>query len=463
MRAVRVLPIRRLLSMGMAAVFGVALVTATPLAPARATPGGNATDMQIIAATTYWNGVVLEAFRRKGGGPGPIARIAAMVHTAMFDTANSVWYSQSGELWYESYAYTGLVSPSVNADLALGYAARDMLTHLEPGQQAYFAQKFTERYGTSSQSAAYSLASSAVNAMIAARANDGSASGQSYTPDGVAGAWRPTPVNGSPCTTVDPHWGNVRPFTMTSPTQFRRQLPYSGYTELIGSTAYRSQLEEVRRLGRFDAEQRGDRTAAQTQTAWFWANDLDGTYKPPGQYLATAMSAASTYLASDPVLGDGLAISRLMALVSLAMADAGIAAWQMKYLNPIDLWRPQTAIQQDPVSPDPTWLPLSADRNNNRFSPCFPAYVSGHATFGAAWAGVMRGILGDQRTVTVATEDPHAVGVTRTFTSFTAAATENARSRVYLGVHFQWDSDDGLAAGYDIANRTYTTYLSSLV
>ncbi|MDZ5445313.1 vanadium-dependent haloperoxidase [Micromonospora sp. 4G57] len=106
-----------------------------------------------------------------------------------------------------------------------------------------------------------------------------------------------------------------------------------------------------------------------------------------------------------------------------------------------------------------SWQPLS----NNAgvpFSPNFPAYVSGHATFGGAWAGIMRRYFGtDNVTYTATTEDPHAVGVTRTFSTFTAAAVENARSRVYLGVHYQWDGDNGVAAGDSVAGHVYASYL----
>jgi membrane-associated phospholipid phosphatase len=296
------------------------------------------------------------------------------------------------------------------------------------------------------------LADVVVNGVRTARANDGSAAAPGYTPDGVPGAWRPT---GTPaCTPVTPHWGRVRPFAMTSSTQFRRPLPggFTTYSQLLGSSLYATQLAEVRSLGRNTST---TRTAEQTAIAWFWANDLDGTYKPPGQLLA--------HTRIGPAFGfDAVRLARLYALVSLAMADAGIAAWDQKYETSIDLWRPETAVQQDPTAPDPSWRPLSADRSGVNFSPCFPAWVSGHATFGAAWAGVMRRELGDNRTFTATTEDPHAVGVTRTFSSFTQAATENARSRIFLGVHYQFDADDGLATGFNIANHVFDNRLRTV-
>jgi membrane-associated phospholipid phosphatase len=126
----------------------------------------------------------------------------------------------------------------------------------------------------------------------------------------------------------------------------------------------------------------------------------------------------------------------------------------------VDLWRPVTAIQlagtdgNPYTTADPYWLPLGP-------SPCFPAWISGHATLAGAWSRVMIAEFGDAVTYTGSTEDPLAVGVTRTFTSFTSAAVEDARSRIYLGVHFQFDGDDGRATGTNVGNLT-TTRMAAL-
>ena len=134
------------------------------------------------------------------------------------------------------------------------------------------------------------------------------------------------------------------------------------------------------------------------------------------------------------------------------MGDAGVVAWDCKYDTKIDLWRPITAIREADTDgnphthADPTWEPL------NPFSPPFPAYISGHATFSAAHAAVMADFFGtDNVTFTIDSEDPfyhllpeHPL---RTFHSFAAAAWENAESRLYLGVHYRFDATDGNAAG----------------
>ncbi|MBE2318014.1 vanadium-dependent haloperoxidase [Solirubrobacter sp. CPCC 204708] len=160
---------------------------------------------------------------------------------------------------------------------------------------------------------------------------------------------------------------------------------------------------------------------------------------------------------------------RLFALVSAGMADAAIAAWDLKFLTPVDLWRPSTAIHNAAsvgnagTQADTNWRPLSHDRNGVSFDPCFPAYVSGHATFGGAWSRVLEDeFSGTDYTnpfpLTLTTEDPHAtlappaVGfVTRSFDSFTEAAEENALSRIWLGVHYRIDATGGLATGRSVA------------
>lgn len=408
----------------------------------------------------YWNDLLLDLFRRQGGAPTTLSRAGAIMHAAVFDTLNSAWWSQRDATGsgYHNYLTLWLVDRSVNDDLAAGLTARDLLLDLFPAHSALINQRFADRHGTGTpQAAARRLADLVVSGYRQNRANDGSTVNPGYTPDGVPGAWRPT--GNPPCNAVTPGWGNVRPFALTSGSQFRQPLPggYTTYAALLASPLYAANLAEVRSLGRVDST---TRTAEQTTIAWFWANDLDGTYKPPGQLFQ------HTRIVADQ-RGLGTADkARLFALVGLAMGDAGIVAWDAKYQTGIDLWRPETAIAQAEHDGNPdthvhtTWRPLSKDRNGVTFSPPFPAYTSGHATFGGAWAGAMKSFFGtDDIPFTATTEDPHAVGVTRTFPSFSAAARENALSRVYLGVHFRFDGENGVAAGTAMAESAATRFV----
>jgi hypothetical protein len=49
----------------------------------------------------------------------------------------------------------------------------------------------------------------------------------------------------------------------------------------------------------------------------------------------------------------------------------------------------------------------------------------------------------------------------RTFPSLSAAAIENARSRIYLGIHWQFDADRGVESGYAIADDVFDNVLQS--
>lgn len=247
----------------------------------------------------------------------------------------------------------------------------------------------------------------------------------------------------------------MTPFTLSSGTQFRPPPPagFSSLPDLLASPQYAAQVNEVKSLSAVNST---TRTAEQTRIAFFWANDVAGTYKPPGQLLRhTALIALDRNLES-------FAAAKLYTLVSLAMADAAIVAWDAKFRTPIDLWRPESAIRladtdgNPATEADPAWQPLSVDRNGVRFSPPFPAYTSGHATFAGAWAGVMKRYFGtDNFTFHVDSADPNEMQY-RTYTSFSAAGAENARSRVYLGVHYQFDADFGLSSGDAVAGHVFT-------
>ncbi|MFN5909393.1 MAG: phosphatase PAP2 family protein, partial [Planctomyces sp.] len=134
---------------------------------------------------------------------------------------------------------------------------------------------------------------------------------------------------------------------------------------------------------------------------------------------------------------------------------AAILCWNTKYHY--DLWRPVTAIQKadsdgnDKTTADSAWLPLLT-------TPPFPSYSSGHSTFSAAGAAVLTGFFG---TDTIAFTLPSEVNgvASRSFTSLSAAAAEAGRSRVFGGIHFEFDNVAGQTSGRQIANLALKTLL----
>lgn len=98
-------------------------------------------------------------------------------------------------------------------------------------------------------------------------------------------------------------------------------------------------------------------------------------------------------------------------------------------------------------------------------NPSFPAYPSGHATFGAAAltaAQVELGVRPNFRFSFVsaefdgearpASEDDDVAPRPRTSRSFTIAEAieENNNSRIYLGVHWDVDSEQGAKLGKEV-------------
>ena len=380
------------------------------------------------------------------------------MHGEIYDAVNSIVPT------HEPYLRRVEASPTASIEAAIAHAAHDTLATAFPGTTVGLAGELASALAALSTStsaeipAGKAVGKAAARAMIEARSGDGADVNTPYVNGTQPGDWRPTGSGAA----ASPNWPRVKPFCMISGAQFRPPRPagYSSKTEMLRSGEYAAQFEEVKSLGKDNSTKR---TAEQEKIATFWANDLDGTYKPPGQlFEITKIVSAQKNL-------DLVENARLFALVALAMGDAAIVAWDAKYSSDLDLWRPESAIQLADTDGNPAtakaggWKPLSQDNSGARFSPPFPAYVSGHATFGAAHAGVMQLYFGtDNVTFTATTEDPHATGVTRPFNSFTEAARENARSRVYLGVHFQFDGDHGFLSGTALAEHVFATRLRPL-
>ena len=313
---------------------------------------------------------LLAAFRQ-GGPPTSLSRAAAMMNVGIYDAFNSVFFAKLEDVstgdpeanetcGWKKFEVLAETPASTDANLAARFAARDILTALFPGYSTQIASAFTTRYGSPPyQAAGKALGEFVADEVLAARASDGSGASMSYTPaSSTPGAWRPSPTSSTeaPCTAaVPPGWGNVTPFTLTSGSQFRQAFPgaFTTYPSLLASSLYTPQFNDVKSYGKSVGSAR---TTDQTKAAWFWANDLDGTYKPPGQLIEHTKLVAQTQPAAQ-TSGDpedffwvwsqqGIRVAQLFAEVSLALADAAIAAWDQKYLTAIDLWRPIDAIRQ---------------------------------------------------------------------------------------------------------------------
>ena len=250
---------------------------------------------------------------------------------------------------------------------------------------------------------------------------------------------------------------------MTSGTQFQLPPPPA-----LDSPEYASALNEVKTLGGGSADDPTTRTDEETIIGLFWGYDAQpGLWAPVRFYDQTADTIARQQGNTE------VQNARLFLLVNVAMADAGIACWGDKYFY--DLWRPVTAVRHadqddNPLTiADPDWTPLGAPADNGNgvnFTPPFPSYPSGHADFGGAVFTVLKDFYGtDNIHFTIVSDEFNTITVDqngiarplvpRSYTSFTQAMVENAQSRVYLGIHFQFDANNGIVQGSNIGNWVF--------
>jgi membrane-associated phospholipid phosphatase len=181
--------------------------------------------------------------------------------------------------------------------------------------------------------------------------------------------------------------------------------------------------------------------------AEFWSDDCPIlTFSPAGRWV----SITNQLIAIERL--DMLEAVAAYAKLGMALSDAGVKCWGEKYrfnyLRPIDYIREYMN--------DPDWnTVMCPDGSGGFYTPNFPTYPSGHATFAAAASVVLEDVFGTVYTFTDRSHEGRSEfkGAPRTFDSFKEMALENAYSRVPLGVHFQSDSDAGSALGFIVGLR----------
>lgn len=396
---------------------------------------------------TDWNNAMLDAIKATSANPPRASRAMAMMSTAVFDAVNSV------NPQYTPYRVLGATSAGTSQEAAAITAAHSVLTQVftAPAQiNAFNALRDSQLAlipDGQSKTDGIALGALCATDMISWRSGDNSNAVVPYTEPVAPGVWRPTPAGNAPA--LLPGWGDVTPFGINNGAQFRPAGPV-----LMDSPAYAAQVEQVRVLGAIDAEVADrdsnglpDRTADQTEIARFWAQG-GGTSTPPGMWNQIAQ--AITESAGSSLLDT----ARTFALVNIATADAGIAAWDAKY--EFNTWRPITAIREadtdgnPATSPEAGWTPLLV-------TPPFPSYISGHSTFSSAAAAVLAALFGDETSFTIGSDGLPMV--TRSFDSFSEAAAEAGISRIYGGIHYADDNLDGLSTGRNIGLWAHRNYL----
>ena len=266
-----------------------------------------------------------------------------------------------------------------------------------------------------------------------------------WSPTGPFYSATPGPAFASFDRCLFPGHGQIKPWTMTSGAQFRVADFHDS-----ASPEFAEEFDTIRRLGGADSTLR---TADQSEIAMFWEDGPWGI-TPPGHFVCIAIQ-----LLQDRGLSF-IELARTFALIGMTQCDASICAWDNKYHH--DIVRPESAIRvRAPKfgNPDPR-VALQPGWRSYIPTPEFPAYTSGHSTFGATAAEMIALIYGrDDIAFGGRSPDevlwPKLAGVTRHWTRLSHMAEENGLSRLYGGVHWGLDNTEALKAGRAIARQAF--------
>ena len=372
-----------------------------------------------------WNQELQKVLVAPGAQPGSIhpTRTMAITQIAVYDAVNGIVGHRDPLLVDVGRA------PGASPDAAAASAAHTVLDALLPSQSAsidaFFQSSLSQIGSGESVDRGVVYGEQVANAVLAARANDGATvTPPVFTPLTGPGEYQLTPPAFPPAGFTQTR--NVTPFVLDSASQFRAPEPPA-----LTSNQYATDFNEVKSLGRKTST---TRTADQTAIGTFWG--AAPIWVVWNQVADQAGVAFGNSLAQN---------ARLFAALDTTLADSAIALYDSKYTY--HRWRPITAItaaDQGNLNTvaDSTWVPLANTAND-------PSYPGAHADFSQAAASVLQDFFHtDAFTFSLSNA---GVGITRSFTSFSAASNEASNSRIFAGQHFRYDENAGQAQGAAVA------------
>lgn len=443
--------------------------------------------VQADSVVTRWNDAAIQAIRRTKPGTPVVARTLAIVNTCMFDAWAAYDNKAVGTRLCSRLRRPHAERTEDNKNKAISYAAYRALTDLfkEREEMEVFNGLMDTLHcnpdDTSTDTATPSgIGNVAAQAVLDFRHHDGAnqlgdywgSTGAPYsdytayrtanTPQHVADPdhWQPLRVLNKwggydSQKFVCPQWAKVTPFALTRCDQFRPEM----HPATLSSPRYRAQAEQILDLS-------AHLTDRQKMIAEYW---LLGPYseQPPGHWFlfAESVSRRHHFGIDDDV--------KLFFALGNALFDAGIASWDCKIAyNSV---RPITAIHvlfhgqkvtawggpglgtREITGDD--WQPYQP---LTVVTPSFPEFCSGHSTFSAAAAEVLKDYtrsdtFGDSILIKAGSSrvEPGLVpaqDLTLSWPTFTAAADEAGLSRRYGGIHFE----DGDLCGRKLGRQVGT-------
>jgi len=352
---------------------------------------------------------------RVGGGPD-----IATVQIAVYDAAMAI----AGT--HRPFATTP-VAPAVGASIeaAINEAAYRVLLGLFPSRsatyQALYDSELAKIPGGSAKALGIALGAEVARATLALRANDGrSVALAPFVAGTQPGQFQPS--NPNLVGRINPY---IRPFALTSVDQFRPDPPPALTSEL-----YATDLNEVKAYGGAVSTLR---TAEQLEIARF------NTESPALQAPRNLRRLATT----QDSLADN---ARLLAMLTVAYADASLACFDAKYTYLF--WRPRTAIPladldgNPATTADPGWLPVVPTPNH-------PEYPAAHACALGSISETLRGFFGTKK---VSFDwDSTVTATTRHYATTDDFIREAKDARVWGGMHYRNSTEVGAHVGRKVA------------
>ena len=233
--------------------------------------------------------------------------------------------------------------------------------------------------------------------------------------------WVPTPPLHQ--SAMLPYWGGNRTIIATNSPGVIDPPPPPLFSAISGSSFFNAAYEVYNASKQLNASQR--------TIALYWA-DGNSSFTPPGHNIAIALQIIrnknlNLYEASV-----------LLAKLGIAESDAAVVCWRAKFSS--NLLRPISYIRS---YIDANWIPLIN-------TPPFPSYISGHSSFSGAAATILSAEIGNAVSFTDSSKITDGFKP-RFFSNFYEAAQEAAISRLYGGIHYSFDNENGLKCGQDIA------------